>query len=314
MRIEDSFLHFAFRFFIPQFEIRNPKFMTSYLKIIAAMLIWSTWGMMIRWLPLPAIIIIFYASLISSFTVPAVLKVRGELSMAGIKDAWLLIVLLTIATLTNNLTYFYALAHTTVSNAVFTHYTAPIFVAVLAPIIISERLQKVTMASLPIAMLGMLLIVLSNGGFRTGSDDRAGIIAGTASGVAYAFIIIFSRRLSQMLLHRKAVVVLTWITAIATAPAIVLVEYHVDPRSMLLLVIVGVFHSTLAPLLYYSALRKVIAQHAAILGYAEPLAAIPLAFLFLAEVPSSLTLLGGVLILLSGYMVIRSRFTAEAGS
>jgi len=288
--------------------------MTSYLKIIAAMLIWSTWGVMIRWLPLPAIIIIFYASLISSFTVPAVLKMRGELDLAGIRDAWLLIALLTIATLANNLTYFYALAHTTVSNAVFTHYAAPIFVAVLAPIMISERLQKVTAISLPIAVLGMSLIVLSNGGLRIGSDDRAGIVAGLASGAAYAFIIIFSRRLSQMLLHRKAVVMLTWITAIVTAPALVLVEYHIDPRTLMLLIIIGVFHSTVAPLLYYSALRKVLAQHAAVLGYMEPLAAIPLAFLFLAEVPASLTLVGGILILLSGYVVIHARFNAEAGS
>ena len=69
----------------------------------------------------------------------------------------------------------------------------------------------------------------------------------------------------------------------------------------------GALHSTLAPLLYYNALRKVMAQHAAILGYMEPLAAIPLAFLFLSETPSLVALFGGVLILFSGYLVIHSR-------
>jgi len=46
----------------------------------------------------------------------------------------------------------------------------------------------------------------------------------------------------------------------------------------------------------------------------EPLAAIPLAFLFLSETPSFVALFGGILILFSGYLVIRSRFTAQAES
>jgi drug/metabolite transporter (DMT)-like permease len=74
----------------------------------------------------------------------------------------------------------------------------------------------------------------------------------------------------------------------------------------------GLFHSTTAPLLYYNALRKVIAQHAAILGYMEPLAAIPLAFLLLAETPTMLALFGGFLILFSGYLVIHSRLNSPA--
>lgn len=294
--------------FIPQSEIRNQQFtMNSYLKIILAMLIWSTWGPIIRWLALPPVVVLFYTSLIASVTVPVVLKVRGELNLTGVRNFWWLFALLAVASITNNVTYFYSLAHTTVSNAVFTHYTAPLFVAVLAPILIAERLQKVTLISLPIAAVGMVLIVLSNGGFRAGSEDAAGIISGTVSGVAYAFIIIFSRKLSRMLLHHKAVVILLWITTTVTAPWALFMDYHLDYRAAGILLITGVFHSTLAPLLYYSALRKVIAQHAAILGYMEPLAAIPLAYLFLSETPSFVALFGGVLILFSGYLVIHSR-------
>ena len=281
--------------------------MKSYLKIIAAMLIWSTWGPIIRWLTLPPVVVLFYTSLIASFTVPVVLWVKGELNLTGIRDFWWLFMLLSVASITNNVTYFYSLSHTTVSNAVFTHYTAPIFVAVLAPILIAERLQKITLISLPIAAAGMVLIVLSNGGIKTSSEDTAGLIAGTVSGVAYAFIIIFSRKLSRMLLHHKAVVVLLWATTLVTAPWALSLDYHLDYRTAGLLLITGMMHSTLAPLLYYSALKKVMAQHAAILGYMEPLSAIPLAFLFLSETPSSVALFGGVLILFSGYMVIHSR-------
>ena len=286
--------------------------MKNYLKIIVAMLIWSTWGPMIRWLALPPDVILFSTSLVASFTVPAFLAIRGEFQLGGVGKYWWLFSLLALASITNNLSYFYALGHTTVSNAVFTHYTAPIFVALLAPIVISERLQKITMLSLPIAVLGMVMIVSAGGGLVLQGEHTAGIVAGTISGLAYAFIIIFSRKLSRMLMHHKAVVLLPWITTVVMAPAVFLTEYHLDGRKMLLLLLTGVFHSTLAPLLYYDALRKVMAQHAAILGYMEPLAAIPLAYVLLSETPSLFALFGGVLILFSGYLVVRSRLGQES--
>jgi drug/metabolite transporter (DMT)-like permease len=285
--------------------------MTNYFKIIAAMLIWSTWGPMIRWLSLPPVVVLFYTSLTASFTVPVFLAIRGDLDLSGIRNIWWIFALLALSSITNNITYFYALGHTTVSNAVFTHYTAPLFVALFAPVIISERLQKVTLLSLPIAAAGMIMIVLAEGGLKTGSGHTSGIIAGTVSGLAYAFIIIFSRKLSQMLFHHKAVVILLWTTTIVLAPVVFFSDYHIDSHSAVLLLITGILHSTLAPLMYYSALRKVMAQHAAILGYMEPLAAIPMAFLLLRETPPLVALLGGALILFSGYLIIHSRFQGK---
>ena len=280
--------------------------MTNYLKIVAAMLIWSTWGMMIRLLSLPPVVVLFYTACIASFAVPLVLKARGEFDLVGVSAVWPLFTALAFASIVNNLTYFYALAQTTVSNAVFTHYTAPVFVALFAPFLIAERLQRVTLISLPLAVTGMVLIVLAGDGLQIGEGHGRGILAGIASGVAYAFLIIVSRRLSQRMMHHKAVVVLLWITVAVTAPAACLVDYDLTTRSVLLLVTGGLVHSTIAPLLYFSALRQVMAQHAAILGYIEPLAAVPLAFLFLSELPPATAICGGILILFSGYLVVHA--------
>jgi len=269
------------------------------------MLIWSTWGPMIRWIALPPVVVLFYTSLIASFLVPAVLRVRGDFPDAIFSlRSWHLFVGLSIASITNNITYFFSLGHTTVSNAVFTHYTAPVFVAALAPVLISERLQKVTLISLPLAVLGMIMIVAAGGNLSLNSAHTAGIVAGTLSGLAYAFVIIFSRRLSQLMLHHKAIILNLWITTAVTAPVALTTDYHMTFRAGALLLVTGLLHSNLAPLLYFNALRKVIAQHAAILGYMEPLAAIPLAFFFLSEAPTLVTLFGGILILVSGYIVM----------
>jgi drug/metabolite transporter (DMT)-like permease len=286
--------------------------MTSYFKIIIAMLIWSTWGPMIRWLGLPPVVVLFYTSLIASFIVPVVLKLRGDFpdDLFSMKS-WSLFAWLSLASIANNVTYFYALGHTTISNAVFTHYTAPVIVAVLAPFLISERLQRITLISLPAALIGMALIVLSSGGLDLDSAHLPGIIAGTASGLAYAFIIMFTRQVGVMHMNQKALMVLLWITTITTAPAALTADYTLDAQTFGLLFITGVLHSTAAPLMYFTALRSVLAQHAAILGYIEPLAAIPLAFLFLSETPSLVALFGGLLIILSGYLVVHARLSQK---
>ncbi len=286
--------------------------MKHYLKIIASMCIWSTWGVLIRWIALPPVVVLFYTSLFASFFVPIVLRARGEFPERILDGgSWNLFAGLALASLLNNITYFYALGHTTVSNAVFTHYTAPVIVAVMAPLVISERIERVTLISLPLAVAGMVMIVLASGGIHLDSLHLPGILAGTASGFGYAFMIILTRRLSQLQLHRKAVVVLLWMTVLATLPVVLSLHYQMTLRSGLLLLMTGAFHSTTAPLMYFSALRKVLAQHAAILGYIEPLAAVPLAFLFLAEQPPFFALFGGMLILGSGYLIVHSRLAAR---
>jgi drug/metabolite transporter (DMT)-like permease len=279
--------------------------MHNYLKIVAAMLIWSTWGIMIRWIALPPVVVLFYTAFIASIAVPVILKVRGELDLSGVLTIWPLFTALALSSVVNNISYFYALGHTSVSNAVFTHYTAPVIVAALAPLLIAEKLQKITIISLPIAVAGMVMTIVASGGLDLSGENTRGILAGTVSGVAYAYLIILSRKLSRMLMHHKAVVVLLWITAAITAPAALAIDHEVSLVAALLLLTGGLIHSTVAPLLYFSALRMVIAQHAAILGYIEPLAAVPLAALVLGERPSLSSLVGGFLIIISGYLVIR---------
>ncbi len=269
------------------------------------MAIWSTWGLMVRWLELPPAVILFYTSLVASVTVPVILTFLGELDLAGTVDVWPWFLALLVSSLVNNITYFYALGHTTVSNAVFTHYTAPLFVAIFAPLLISEPLQRITLLSLPIAVGGMVLIVISGGGVQFRGGQALGIGAGTVSGIAYALLIIASRKLSRMRMHHKAMVLVLWGTTCVTAIPAMLQEYTLSATKVALLLLTGIMHSTVAPFLYYQALRHIIAQHAAILGYLEPMFAVPLAYFVLTESPGPPALAGGAFIVISGYLIVR---------
>ena len=67
----------------------------------------------------------------------------------------------------------------------------------------------------------------------------------------------------------------------------------------------GIVHSTIAPILYFKGLQLVTANKAAVLGYLEPVCAIIFSMLFLAEVPGTNSILGGMLIIFSGYLTLK---------
>jgi drug/metabolite transporter (DMT)-like permease len=67
----------------------------------------------------------------------------------------------------------------------------------------------------------------------------------------------------------------------------------------------GIVHSTIAPVLYFRGFKAVTANRAAILGYLEPVCAILLGALFLEEGVTCKTVVGGGIILFSGYLTVK---------
>jgi drug/metabolite transporter (DMT)-like permease len=71
----------------------------------------------------------------------------------------------------------------------------------------------------------------------------------------------------------------------------------------MLLLVLGVFNTGFAVTLYLKGLRLVKAQKAVVFTYLEPASAVAFGFLFLAQQPTLLMLIGGFLILVAGYTV-----------
>jgi len=96
------------------------------------------------------------------------------------------------------------------------------------------------------------------------------------------------------------------VTAMCTLPLMLFTRgsFEMNSMTLSLLAILGIVNTGLAGLLTVDAMGKIKAQDAAVLRYAEPLGAILLAWVFLSELPSIYTVVGGGLILLAGYMVV----------
>ena len=285
----------------------------GYLKIICAILIWSSLGIFIRKIELPNECIIFYSAAIAGVIQLVVLLVSGILNEEKKKNteprSALFLIISPFFFIANTMLFYFALRNTTIANGVLSHYTAPIFVAIMAPLLLKEKIKRTTWIAIILSSIGLWSILGGTNPFSNisaGSRESLGIIAGAMSGLAYAFLILIVKRIAPVYSSLFITFIQNGITAMILLPFVL--GTAVPSQALPYLLIMGIFHSTIAPVLYVQGFRSVKANEAAILGYFEPVGAIILAFVFLHEVPGINALLGGALILYSGYMIIKKRF------
>ena len=280
------------------------------LYIIAAILLWSSIGLVIRFSGMPVHLLIFFSCIIS-LTLLSFFFLKSSLRENLPRGRYVLYLILTGAvSLLNSFTFFYAYQNTTIANAVLTHYTAPVVVAILAPIFLKERLTIIIFVAITLSTAGLwIMLDISLTEFLAllfaGDKNTLGIIAGLVSGIAYGILIIILRFFAQ----KFNPIVITFFQSASIALILLpFVEIPANFTSALwAFVLMGVVHSTIAPLLYFRGLREVTANRSAILGYLEPVCAIILGILFLSEAVTYKIVIGGILILFSGYLTIVKR-------
>jgi drug/metabolite transporter (DMT)-like permease len=142
-------------------------------------------------------------------------------------------------------------------------------------------------------------------GFSIEKNQMMGIAAGLASGIAYAFIVIFlrlhSRKFTPLVLAFFANITII----ILLAPFVREFPLH----ALWTYFFMGIIHSTIAPILYFRGLQEVTANRAAVLGYLEPVCAIIISMIFLNEMPGINAIIGGMLIIFSGYLTLKGSNT-----
>ncbi len=284
----------------------------GYLKIIIAILIWSSLGIFVRKTGLPTVGNIFYPALFAGLLQSLLLLAKGRLKKQkrpdNDKKNTLLLLLTPICFLVNMYFFYFAFTHTTIANAVLTHYTAPIFVALIAPIFLREKIHKITWIAIVLSSFGLWMILrgqASDGRLALAGNESAGIIAGVLSGFAYAWTILIVRKIVTRYSALFIVFFQNIVVSLLLLPFVL--DINISLKSLLYVLIMGLVHSTVAPLLYVDGLKSVKAHEASILGYFEPVGAVLLALIFLHEFPGVKSLLGGVLILYSGYIIISNR-------
>ncbi|MGD0165692.1 MAG: DMT family transporter [Gaiellaceae bacterium] len=198
---------------------------------------------------------------------------------------------------------FEAMKLSSVAVAVLATYTSPIFLAVLAPIFLPERLSRAVLVALPIALAGLALIALESNG--SGHVRPLAILVGVSGAFLLAILVIIQKRIVRDV---NPVGFSFWIDLFALVALVPVLPFagRVLPSAGELgyLALVGVVFTALSGFAWLLLLRHVTAQAMAFLSYLEPVSASLLAWLILGQRLGAAVAVGGVLVLAAGAIVV----------
>lgn len=276
-------------------------FSPGYLRVILAMLIWGSVSIFVRLADQPAPVIVFIRVFIAFIALLLYIRIRRQ--TFNLKGRYLLALLSGIALSLTWLFFFKAVQTTTIGNAVLTYYMAPLFSIIWAYLYLGEKLEKRSIIALGVACAGIGLI-LSGYEFSLSGGDFLGIMYCLTAALFYSMVVVIAKKLTEiepthLVTVQMAVSSLLFLPEIVSSPPIF------NLTSVLAMVFLGLVHTALALALYFGGLRWVKVQHASILAYIEPVSAPIYAYLLFSEIPTPLTLAGGLLILVASFLTIR---------
>ncbi|WP_160725819.1 DMT family transporter [Bacillus sp. USDA818B3_A] len=277
--------------------------MKGKVRLITTMLIFGSIGVFVKKIELSSSEIAFLRGIIGSlFLLCASFLVKHKPSFKALKENALLLLLSGGAIGLNWIFLFESYRYTTISNATISYYFAPIFVMVLAPWVLKEKLTGGKVACILAAMVGLFLIVTPGG---QGQNHTLGISYGLLAAALYASVILMNKFIKNLSGFETTLIQLM-------AAAIVLLPYigwqgnlafaGLNSTSIIFILILGIVHTGLAYFLYFTSIQELKGSTIAVLSYIDPISAVIIAAIFLGESMTVIQMIGGFLILGSTFL------------
>lgn len=275
-------------------KIMNPRLM-----LIASMTIFGTLGIFVRNIPVSSGELALYRAVLAALLIAVfLLLTKQRIPFANIKKEVPLLLASGVAMGINWILLFEAYKYTTVSVATLSYYFAPVIITVVCPVLFKEKLTGKQIICFIMSTLGLVLIT-GIGDIGSG-NDFVGILFGLGAAVFYATVILLNKFIKNVKgIHRTF---LQFLSAI-----VILVPYVIMTSGVTLgnlngigwvnLLIVGLIHTGVTYCMYFSSLKELPGQKAAILSYIDPLVAVMISVTILGESMTLWQMIGGILIL-----------------
>ncbi len=269
------------------------------IHFIIAVVLYGTIGMFLRFVDLPSEAVALYRGVIGTvffFLFRFVRKQRPDIKAVTNNLPWLLVSGFALGF--NWIFLFAAYVSTTVAIASLCNYMAPIFVIILTPLVLKEKLDKRKTLCIAAALVGIVLVSGVIGG-KIGSP--VGIAFGLAGACCFTGIVFCNRKLKNISAFDTALVQLA-VSALTVLPYVIIkngerIPFPTDLRSGLIVLMLGIIQTGAAYCLYFSGMATLPVQTIAILGYLEPVVSVLCSVLFLQEKLGWLGWIGAFLII-----------------
>lgn len=268
------------------------------LGFIAAVILYGTIGMFLRYVNLPSEIVAMCRGFIGSGVILLYMMIKKQPpDKAAIKKNAGFLLASGILLGLNWIFLFAAYVETTVAVASLCNYMAPVLVIILAPLILHEKLDW---RKLPYVAAAFVGIVLVSGIIGGGLGHPKGVLYGLLAALCFAAIVLCNRGLKDISAFDRAFMQLI-LSALTILPYVLLknrgLTLKPDLRSVLIILMLGVLQTGIAYVLYFSGMANLPVQTVAILGYLEPVVSVLCSAVFLHEPLSLFGWIGAALIL-----------------
>lgn len=274
--------------------------MNAKAMLIVSMLVFGTLGLFTRNIAVSSGELALYRAVLAALLIMIYLRVTGQkIDFRKIKKEIPLLLLSGIAMGVNWILLFEAYRYTTISAATLSYYFAPVIVTAVCPFLFHEKLTAKKLLCFVMSTIGLVLII-GVGGEEQGAKDLTGILFGLGAAVFYAAVILLNKFIKGAEgIHRTLLqfyaAILVLIPYVACTGGMHLAG--LDAAGWICLLTVGLVHTGVTYCMYFSALKELPGQEAAILSYIDPLTAVIVSTLILGEAVTMLQIIGGALIL-----------------
>ena len=283
------------------------------LKVVIAMAIFGSIGVFVKNIQLPSMEIAFLRSAIASIILicwAAYINKRKSTKDENIKNKLfknkrnLYLLMASGAALGINwFLIFQAYKYTTLSNANLVYYFSPVFVILFSPILFKEKLTKIKVICVLVAVSGLALILFNQPqNSSINYNHYLGVLYALLGGSLYAVIIFLNKKIEGVSGSDRTGVQLS-AAALVLLPFIVYRNaIHItDFKTVAFILILAVIHTAFGLSLYFYAMEQVKAQNIALFSYIDPITAVIWGVIIFGDKMNAFQIIGGLLILVSTY-------------
>lgn len=271
------------------------------VSLILSMVIFGTIGIFRKYIPLSSGIVACVRGILGVAFLLGFIKLKKiKMDREAIKKHLKILLISGAFIGLNWVLLFESYRYTSVAVATLCYYMAPIFVVLVSPFLLKEKLTAKKAVCVIAALIGMVFVSgVLNGGISDISELK-GILFGLGAAALYASVVMMNQKLRQVPTYDKTIMQLL-AAAVVLVPYIMLGEdlsaVTLTPLIVMMLVIVGVVHTGIAYALYFGSMNDLKAQTVALFSYIDPIVAIILSALFLKEPMTVYSAIGAVLVL-----------------
>ncbi|SDG38459.1 Permease of the drug/metabolite transporter (DMT) superfamily [Methanolobus vulcani] len=284
-------------------SIKSGKY--SYLELIISCTVFGASGIFLNHIyNMQTVSIIFYRLIFGFVLLLAYCICAKKYNMLYIHKKKRYIILIAIFNVLTLYTYFSSIKYAGISIAVLLLYTAPVYVTLLSPLFLKDKITKRGIFSLLISVCGILLVVLPGSTASVNAQLFTGIVLGILSGLSYSGTIMTVSYLKDEYSGLTQLFWSTFISLLILLPFGSRVKADVLIPNLYVLFLFGLITTAFASVLYLNSASKIRAQTVSVLALLEPVSGIIFGFVFLHEPVFMNTIQGCFFILLGASILV----------